>query len=294
LRWHDPAYVEHIRTLSEDRGGEAGEATPFGAGSYEIACLAVGGCLAATEAVMRREVRNAYVLVRPPGHHAERDAGRGFCIFANIALSAMYAREVLGVERIAVVDWDVHHGNGTEHAFYNDPNVLTISVHQDNLYPLFSGSAEDRGSGDGEGANLNVPLPAGSGEGAYLAALRRVVLPALEAFRPEVVFLASGFDASAYDPLGRKLLTSESFRQMTRELLEIVDDLCDGRLVACHEGGYSSMYVPFCGLATIEELSGVRSSVADPFLPLVESIAGHELLPHQEAAIAAAETTARL
>ena len=150
LRFHTPAYVESIRAMSDVSGGNAGELTPFGPGSFEIALLAAGGTITAIDAVLEGRVRNAYALVRPPGHHAEADRGRGFCIFGNTALAALHARQRLGIERVAIVDWDVHHGNGTEDAFYDDQSVLTISLHGDGDYPAGRGAVEDRGAGAGE------------------------------------------------------------------------------------------------------------------------------------------------
>jgi acetoin utilization deacetylase AcuC-like enzyme len=266
-------------------GGDAGELTPFGPGSYEIALLAAGGCLTAVEAVLAGTVNNAYALVRPPGHHAEKDQGRGFCIFANTALAAAHARQALGLSRVAIVDWDVHHGNGTEHAFYSDPTVLTISIHQDNNYPPRSGAIRDTGAGAGEGYNINVPLPPGSGVGAYVATFERVVAPALRAFRPELILIASGLDASAMDPLASMMMTSDGYRRLTQVMLAVAGDVCGGRLVACHEGGYSPAYVPYCGLAIIEEMAGFRSGLADPLLDLLAGFAGQDLQPHQEAVV---------
>ena len=194
LRFHTPAYVQSIRAMSEASGGNAGEATPFGAGSFEIALLAAGGTITAVDAVLDGRVRNAYALVRPPGHHAEADVGRGFCIFGNVVVAIEHARATRGVGRVATVDWDVHHGNGTQKAFYRDPDVLTISIHQDRWYPRDSGAIDERGEGHGLGFNINIPLPPGSGHGAYLAAVERVVIPALHAFRPELIVVPSGFD----------------------------------------------------------------------------------------------------
>ena len=285
LRLHTVEYVQRIRRMSAKSGGEAGEETPFGPGSYEIALLAAGGCLTAVDAVLDGEVDNAYALVRPPGHHAEKDRGRGFCIFSNTALAAMHARHARGLFRVAIVDWDVHHGNGTEHAFYSDPTVLTISVHQNNNYPPRSGAITDIGSHAGEGFNINVPLPPGSGVGAYVAAFQRVVAPALEAYRPELILIASGLDASAMDPLGSMMLTSDGYRTLTQIVLAVARDVCGGRLVACHEGGYSPAYVPYCGLAVIEELSGRRTGLEDPFLSLLAGFGGQEIQPHQEAVV---------
>jgi acetoin utilization deacetylase AcuC-like enzyme len=289
LRCHTREYLDRIKALSDENGGDAGELTPFGPGSYEIAALAAGGVITAVDAVLDGTVDNVYALVRPPGHHAESDLGRGFCIFANAAIAAAYAREARGLDRVAVVDWDVHHGNGTQKIFYDDPSVLAISSHQDNYYPADSGHVHEVGTDAGEGFSLNIPLPAGSGVGAYVAAYERVVAPALRSFRPDLIIVASGLDANNLDPLSRMMMTSAGFRELTRLLMEVADDVCDGRLVVEHEGGYSSAYVPFCGLAVVEQLSGIGSGIEDPFLPVFQVIAGQSLQPHQEAAIAAAE-----
>ncbi len=289
LRFHTPEYIERVQELSAAEGGDAGEGVPFSHGGYEIALLAAGGTISAVSAVLDGAVDNAYALVRPPGHHAERDRGRGFCIFANAAIGVMHAMAEWGIERAATVDWDVHHGNGTQQAFYEDPNVLTISLHQDQLYPRGIGRLDEIGEDAGEGRNINVPLPPGSGHGAYLAAVERVVVPALRAFRPQLIVVPSGFDGGMYDPLGRMMAYSETFREMTRMLMEAADELCGGRLVLTHEGGYSPLYVPFCGMAVLEELSGKQSAVEDPFAETAGTAGGQELQPHQSAAIAEAE-----
>jgi|TARA_B110000438_G_scaffold121401_1_gene118543 acetoin utilization deacetylase AcuC-like enzyme len=292
LRFHTEEYITKIRTLSDEYGGSAGPGTPFGAGSYEIAKLATGGTIVATDAVLKGDVSNAYALVRPPGHHAERDLGRGFCIFANVALAAMHAKEVWGIERIATIDWDVHHGNGTQQAFYEDSNVLTISIHQDGLFPAESGKFIERGVNSGENYNINIPLPAGSGRGAYEAVFRRIVGPAVKAFQPELILVPCGFDASVYDPLGRMLLTAEAYRDLTKELMAIAADTCDGKLVLSHEGGYSKRYVPFCGLATIEALSGFRTEISDQAGR--DDMPGQELTPAQKVLIEEIATSLHL
>jgi acetoin utilization deacetylase AcuC-like enzyme len=241
--------------------------------------------MAAIDAVMKGQVTNAYALVRPPGHHAERDRGLGFCLFGNVAVAIMRARQVHGLKRVATVDWDVHHGNGTQQAFYEDPDVLTISIHQDRLFPLRSGGIEENGSGAGEGRNINIPMPPGSGVGAYLAAFERVILPALRKFKPDLIVVPSGFDAGGTDPLGRMMVHSGGYRQMARLLMEVADEVCQGRLVLSHEGGYSATNVPYCGLAVMEQLSGITTNVTDPWLPIMEEWGGQDLQPHQEAAI---------
>lgn len=282
-RVHTQAHVDRIKTGSAAvRGGDSGDGySPFGPGGYEIGLLAAGGTMAALSSTLTGEVRNAYALVRPPGHHALPDQGLGFCMFANIPIAIESARHHLGLERVAVVDWDVHHGNGTQDIYYSDPNTLAISLHQDGLFPPQSGLLEERGSQSAIGATINIPLPAGSGNGAYLEAMRKVVAPALRAFRPELIVVASGFDSSFNDPIGRMLMTARGYRQLTRQLLDLADELCQGRLVMSHEGGYSPVYVPFCGLAVIEEMSGIASGLEDPYDFAWSDLDDQELKPHQ-------------
>ena len=273
LRVHPAAYLDAFKAASDAGGGELGLRTPFGRGGYEIAALSAGLALAAVETVLRGGARNAYALSRPPGHHCLPDWPNGFCLLANIAV-ALRAAQARGLaRRVAVVDWDVHHGNGTEAIFLSDPTVLTISLHQERNYPLDTGGAEVRGTGKGHGFNLNIPLPPGTGHENYLEAMERIVLPALARFRPEAIVVACGFDAAALDPLGRMLATAGTFRQMTRQMMQAADDLCGGRLILVHEGGYSETYVPFCGHAVIEELSGSAIRVPDP---LAETLAARQ------------------
>ena len=289
-RFHTPEYFEKIREMSEADGGEAGEGATFSHGGFEIALLAAGGTITAVDAVLDREIDNAYALVRPPGHHAERDRGRGFCIFGNVAIAGMHALADRGLARIATLDWDVHHGNGTQQAFYDRNDALTISIHQEQWYPRDSGTMQETGEDDGDGYNINIPLPPGSGHGAYVATIEQVVVPALRAFKPDLILVPSGFDGGMYDPLGRMMAYSETFREMTGLLLETADELCEGRLVLSHEGGYSPTYVPFCGLAVVEELSGKTSGAADPMGDNAAGAGGQDLQPHQQARISEAAT----
>ncbi|MDO8861954.1 class II histone deacetylase [Haliea sp. E1-2-M8] len=289
LRFHTREHLEKVRTLSAGVGGDAGPFTPLGRGSYEIAMLSAGGVLAALEALMAGEVDNAYALVRPPGHHALADMGMGFCLFGNAAIAGLHAFEHFGLERIAFVDWDVHHGNGTQSAFYDDPRALTISVHQDNCFPPDSGYRHENGEGAGAGFNINVPLPPGSGVGAYEEAWDRVVIPALDRFQPQLIIVPSGFDAGAYDPLGRMQMHSDGYRSLARKLRQAAERHCGGRLLMCHEGGYNTWTVPFFGLAVMEELSGAVTGTVDPFLEMHGALGGQDLQPHQAEAIALAE-----
>ncbi|KAF8062643.1 histone deacetylase-like amidohydrolase [Scenedesmus sp. PABB004] len=293
-RVHTLAYVERVAALSADGSAgvhRVGDESAFMPGGYALAALAAGGAIAATEAVLGGAVRNAYALCRPPGHHATPRDGGGYCIFNNVAVAAAHALSAHGLERVAIVDYDVHHGNGTQEAFWEDPRVLFVSLHQDSNYPIGSGAMSETGAGAGAGTTLNVPLPPGSGSGAYRAAFERIVAPALDAFAPQLILVSAGYDASYLDPLGHMMLGSEDFRYFASVLRAHADasPSCAGRVVAVHEGGYSELYVPFCGLAVIEELAGLRSKVVDPYWEDVSSFGGQGLQPHQDAALRAAE-----
>jgi acetoin utilization deacetylase AcuC-like enzyme len=293
LRFHTREHLEKIRSQNDLLASDAGPFTPMGRGSFEIAKLAAGGVIEAFDAVLDGKVRNAYALVRPPGHHALADLAMGFCIFGNAAIAAHHGLAVRKLNRIATVDWDVHHGNGTQAAFWDDPRVLTISVHQELCFPPDSGYLTDIGEGKGEGYNINIPLPPGSGNGAYEATYDRVIIPALRAFKPDIIVVPSGFDAGAHDPLGRQMISSTGYRSLTKKLMAVADEICDGRLVMCHEGGYSASTVPFFGLAVMEELSGISTGVEDPFAPMLDGLGGQALQPHQDAVIKQAEALVR-
>ncbi len=267
LRVHPAQYLETFRKTSEAGGGELGLRTPFGPDGYEIAALSAGLAKEAFLATLRGEVRNAYALSRPPGHHCLPDFPNGFCLLANIAIAIEAAMEARMIERVAVIDWDVHHGNGTEAIYYDRDDVLTISIHQERNYPKDSGDFEDRGSGVGMGYNLNIPLPPGGGHATYLEAMERLVLPELQRFQPDAIVIACGFDASGYDPLSRMMAGSNTFRALTEMVMEAAADLCDGRLTMVHEGGYSEVHVPFCGHAVLEAMSGSKITAEDPLAP---------------------------
>jgi len=268
-RVHPPAFLRKFKELSDAGGGELGLRTPFGRGGFEIAALSAGLARSALFAVLEGEVDNAYALSRPPGHHCLPDWPNGFCLLANIpvAIEAALAEGLL--ERVAVVDWDVHHGNGTEAVYYDRDDVLTISLHQDRNYPVDTGEAEARGAGAGEGFNLNIPLPGGTGHSGYLEAYDRFVTPALEAFQPDAIIVACGYDASIFDPLSAMMAVPDTFRQMTRKIMETADDLCDGKLMMVHEGGYSDVHVPFCGHAVLETMARSRIRATDPMAEIV-------------------------
>ncbi len=270
-RVHPADFLTVFRDTAATGGGDIGLRAPFGPDGYDIAALSAGLVKGALTAVLDRTCRNAYALSRPPGHHCLPDWQNGFCLLANIAIAIEAARAKGAAKRFAVLDWDVHHGNGTEAIFYSDPDVLTISLHQERNYPLDTGDFADRGAGEGIGRNLNIPLPPGTGHQGYLAAMERLALPAIRAFEPEVIIVACGFDAAAFDPLSRMLASAETFRAMTRQVMDLADDICGGRLVMAHEGGYSEVYVPFCGHAVLQEMSGSAIAAEDPFKATLEA-----------------------
>ncbi|SFL25024.1 class II histone deacetylase [Shimia haliotis] len=263
-RIHPASLLDQFKEMSDAGGGEIGLRTPFGKGGYEIAALSAGIATDAIRAVASGDLQNAYALSRPPGHHCLPDWPNGFCLLANIAIAIETVKSEGRANRVAVLDWDVHHGNGTEAIYYDRDDVLTISLHQEKNYPLDTGDTSDRGKGDGLGHNINVPLPPGAGHTTYLHAMEKIVLPALADFKPDMIIVACGFDAAAFDPLSRMMATADTFRQMTKQVMGAAQTLCDGKLVLVHEGGYSEAYVPFCGHAVIEELSGSAITAEDP------------------------------
>ncbi len=265
LRVHPQSYLDSFKQLSDADGGELGYHTPFGPGGYEIAAQSTGLVVQALRSVLTGELANAYALTRPPGHHALPDYPNGFCLFANIAIAIEAAKAEGKATRFAVIDWDVHHGNGTEAIFYERDDVFTVSIHQDRNYPTDKGSAQDRGAGIGQGYNLNVPLPPGSGHNAYVEAMERLALPTVRAFAPDVVIIACGFDASGIDPLGRMMCHQATYQAMTEQVMHLAADVCDARLVMAHEGGYSEVYVPFCGHAVVAAMAGSDVTAPDPF-----------------------------
>ncbi|MFD7453054.1 class II histone deacetylase [Kitasatospora sp. NPDC059827] len=276
---HTPEHLERVEAASAAGAGDAGVYAPVNYHSARAARLAAGACAQAVTAVLDGRFRRAYCLVRPPGHHAEPDRAMALCLYNNLAVAARTARRH-GARRVLVLDWDVHHGNGLQRVFYEDPDVLYVSVHQDGLFPAASGLVLETGAGAGAGTTLNVPLPAGSGHEAYLAVVEQLVAPAARSFRPDLILVAAGVDAGGHDPMGRMLCTSRTFHAMTAALCELADELADGRIVLAHEGGYSAWYQPTLVLATACAVAGLPAP-DDPFLHSLEHLPGQRLQPHQ-------------
>lgn len=274
LAYHTQEYVSRVAEVGKT-GGDTGRGAPIGRGGDRVARFAVGGVVAAVNSVMAGDIHHAYALVRPPGHHAMSDRGMGFCVFANVALAAHHARRAHGAERVVILDWDVHHGNGTQDAFYDDPSVLFISIHQEDLFPVGWGALDQVGDGRGAGATVNIPLPAGSGNRAYLEVMETLVVPIIRQFAPNLIMVSAGQDASVQDPLGRMSLTTAAYRAMTRILRDTADEVCASRLVIAQEGGYSDYYAPYCSAAIGEGLCDGLNNILpleEPYGPRAESM----------------------
>jgi acetoin utilization deacetylase AcuC-like enzyme len=234
-RVHVPAYLEYLRELSAAGGGYLSLDTALDRNSWEVACLASGAAVGAVESALSGEA--GFAIARPPGHHAGRATGMGFCLLNHAAIAAEHARS-RGVERVAILDWDVHHGNGTQDVFYEDGRVLYLSVHQSPFYPG-TGDVREVGEGKGQGFNANVPLPMGSGEEAYAAAFAGVFLPVLREFEPDLILVSAGYDAHAADPLGGMALESACFGRFAASLASLADEIGAAPLALVLEGGYN-------------------------------------------------------
>jgi len=266
--YHTPEYLARVAEIAQTDGGDTGAGAPIGRGRDRVARLAAGGTIAAVDAVLDGVVDAAYALVRPPGHHAMADEGMGFCVFNNAVVAARQAQRVHGAQRVLILDWDVHHGNGTQAAFWADPSVLFISLHQDDLYPAGWGAADQVGIGDGEGFTVNVPLPAGTGNRGYAEAFARVVTPISLQFDPDLVIVSAGQDANVMDPLARMSVTLAGYRAMTEAMMSVAAECCEGRLVVTQEGGYAPQYAPYCSATiaqTLVRLPPDGEWIADPY-----------------------------
>jgi acetoin utilization deacetylase AcuC-like enzyme len=235
-RIHNPSYLNQVEALAAAGGGWLDGDTIVREDSYEVASLAAGAAVAAVDAVLDETISRAFVLARPPGHHATPSRGMGFCLLNSIAIAAAQALS-RGTRRVLILDWDVHHGNGTQDAFYTTNRVLFCSIHQSPLYPG-TGAANERGQGNGTGYTLNIPLPPGLGDEAYQQAMSEIVLPAARAYAPELVLVSAGFDAHRDDPLANMTVTEAGFAALAAAAVQLANESADGRLVAVLEGGY--------------------------------------------------------
>ncbi len=256
---HSPAYLAQVKATAAHATSALSADTLTCDRSYPVAAMAVGGTIEAIRQVVAGSFSHALVLARPPGHHAERTRAMGYCIFNNVAIGSMLARRILGLARVMVVDWDLHHGNGTQHVFERDPSVFFFSSHQFPHYPG-TGHLSETGMGPGEGTTMNVPLTRGCGDREFAAIYQRLLVPVARAFKPELILVSVGFDIHADDPLGGMQVTPAGFAGLTRLILDLARQTCGGRVVFCLEGGYNPDALADSALAMIDELTGRTST----------------------------------
>ena len=318
LRFHTAEYLARLEELNNGMGGETGSCAPMGPKTLPLAELSAGACIAGAEAILASDVDTCYVLTRPPGHHAERDRGMGFCIFGNVALAVKAVQEACksapaaaartaaaaatlessapslkdAPVRVVILDLDVHHGNGTQQAFWDDPDVLFISLHQHGLYPRETGYVDDAGGEGARGRTINLPLPAGSGNGAYLHATRRVVVPAIQAFTPDLLVLSMGFDAGSYDPLGRMSVSTSGFADVVTEVLRCCEKLLS-RLPVLPRSAFGTRTLPstparssaIAGAAAAAAAAPCLTRTRFPVLACHEGGYSAQLVPYALAAV---------
>ncbi len=262
-RVHPSSYVAAIEKLALSGGGYLDQDTYVAPNSYHAALASAGALVNLVRAVLSGEVSNGMSLMRPPGHHALSDRGMGFCIFANVAIAAHAAR-AMGAQRVLIIDWDVHHGNGTEAIVYDDASIAFVSTHQYPFYPG-TGAADDIGARDARGYTLNVPLPAGVGDEGYIRAFDELLIPYAHRFRPDLILVSAGYDAHWRDPLALEQLSLQGYAAMARKVVALADELCAGRLVVALEGGYDLEVLSYAVLNTLRILEDPGASVSDPF-----------------------------
>jgi acetoin utilization deacetylase AcuC-like enzyme len=265
---HDPRYIEGVLRVAREGGGWVDPDTQITPRSYDVAANVVGGTLNALDSVMQGEASSAYCLVRPPGHHASPVQAMGFCLFNHVAIAAAAAIQTHGLERVAIVDYDVHHGNGTQDAFYRDPQVLYISTHEYPFYPG-TGAAEEMGAGEGVGMTINIPMPHGSGDAAHVRVFQEAVLPALHRFQPQLILVSAGYDAHFADDIAMQRVSVDGYGALALMVKRDADELCSGKLLFAQEGGYHLTALPWCVRRTLEIMAG-EAPTPDP-LGTVES-----------------------
>ncbi|GAB5519911.1 MAG: histone deacetylase [Rhodothermales bacterium] len=260
---HTPAYLDRLATACALGGTQLDPDTYSTADSLQAAYHGLGAVLGAVEAIAAGRMRRAFAVTRPPGHHALPDASMGFCLFSNVAIAAKRALQYAVIDRVAVIDFDVHHGNGTQAALYDEPDALFICLHQHDLWP-HSGSVKETGTGRGRGATVNLPLPDSTGDATYAAVLDQIVTPLVEGFRPDLVLVSAGFDAHWRDPLAGLQLSLSGFGGIVRRLLALADVCCEGRIAFAMEGGYDLEVLSHGVTNTVRLLADAAAEVYDP------------------------------
>ena len=275
LTFHSKQYLEFLKGLDPNKTHWLSGTSPLGPNGYEISKIAAGVTIATVEHVWLDKGKVAYALVRPPGHHAQPSEADGYCFINNIGVAIETLRQH-GLRRAAIIDWDVHHGNGTQEGFYNDDKVLTISIHMDHGAwgdtHMQTGAVDEVGVGIGFGANVNLPLPCGAGDSLYLQVFDEIVAPAVEQHRPELIVIAAGQDANQFDPNGRMCLSMLGFNGLGQRARELALNVCNGKIALVQEGGYAISYASYCLHATLEGVLGKTSSLEDPIGYMQEQI----------------------
>jgi acetoin utilization deacetylase AcuC-like enzyme len=266
LRVHSRAYLERLESAALLGGGHLDVDTYLSHDSYQAALLGAGGLLNVVDAVLQGQANNGISLGRPPGHHALPQSGMGFCLLGNVSIAARWAQDRHDVSRVLIVDFDVHHGNGTQEVFYRDPSVLFFSTHQFPFYPG-TGAAQETGEGRADGSNINVPLPANVGDRGYLSIFQQLLIPAARLFRPELILVSAGYDAHWLDPLANMHLSVTGYTRLLALLMDLADELCHGRLVVALEGGYHIGALSHSVLSAVRLLSHSHQPPSDPFGP---------------------------
>ncbi|MGB3224994.1 MAG: histone deacetylase [Desulforhopalus sp.] len=270
---HSSAYIDKVAETSGKIYSVLDSETYTSKKSYEAACLAVGALTTGVDLLFQNKINNAFALVRPPGHHAEKDTSKGFCIFNNVAIAAHYAQKSHGTKKLLIVDLDVHHGNGTQNSFYDTDKVLYISIHQSSLYPG-TGNLHETGTGKGEGYTINIPFPGGQGDLEYANIFNTLILPIADQYQPELILVSAGFDAHVED-VSEMRLTSKGFAYMARELIKKADEFCGGKILFALEGGYDLNGLKEGVFAVINELAD--NKLHTPFCAFLDKDRVHDL-----------------
>jgi acetoin utilization deacetylase AcuC-like enzyme len=281
---HEKAYIARIEEMNMKGGGFIDGETVMSLDTYEAALNAAGGVMAAVDAVMAGTVNSAFALVRPPGHHAAPGRGMGFCIFNNVAIAAAYALKKYSLKRIAIIDFDVHHGNGTQAVFDNEPSVMYISTHQFPHYPG-TGNFNETGRGSAAGTKVNIPLPRGCGDTEYLRVFREIIVPVVKRYQPELILVSAGYDPHWSDELAEMQVSISGFARMVSIIKELADEFCGGKLVLALEGGYGLEALAYSVKATFEIMLGVKEP-GDPMGP-----SPHQYTPQIDTLIDAVKKT---
>ncbi len=258
IQIHDKGYIKSVEDSCRNGVRNLDADTVISPDSYQAALLSAGAGLEAVDKILEGTVDNAFCAVRPPGHHAEQNKAMGFCLFNNVGVIARYAQDVKNIQKIFIFDWDVHHGNGTQHSFYKDSSIYYSSIHQYPFYPG-TGGVDETGTGDGLGSNLNIPMRAYSCDADHINAIEHKLIPVIQKFNPDLIIISAGFDAHENDPLAQINLSTDCYGKMTQKLMEIANDVCNGRILSMLEGGYDYSALADSVQLHVETLSSPQS-----------------------------------